>query len=235
MHLNLRSTHLLILAASLFGAVNLQAQHGHLNAGAVGQNQGDRLSFANGGLFAESSGYVKSLPQATTGKYAGFYSGGITITALPTSIDNGGPAAGASAPGSFLMIGIQSVTGPVGGDFAFWEEGATAPTLSYSVGYDVAVPTSLWAISDASGGAGAAGADPFGHLHGRNFTATVPGDYLVGFKLFDNSGNGTGGGAIHTPSATLNIRFSAVPEPSVGVLLALGAAGLVLVHRRKRA
>lgn len=108
--MHLRRTHILILAASLFGAVNLQVQHGHLNAGAVGQNQGDRLSFANGDIFAESSGYVIMSP-ATTGAYAGFYSGGITITALPTSIDNGGPAAGASAPGSFLMLGIQSVQG----------------------------------------------------------------------------------------------------------------------------
>lgn len=233
--MHLRRTPLLILAASLFGAVNLHAQHGHLNAGAVGQNQGDRLSFANGSLFAESSGYVKTMSPATSGTYAGFFTGGITLTALPTTVANGGPAAGASAPGSFLMVGIQSVTGPVGGEFAFWEEGATTPTFSYSVGYDVAVPTSLWALSDASGGAGAAGADPFGHLHGRNFTTTVPGDYVVGFKLFDNSGNGTGGGPIHTPSATLNIRFSAVPEPSVGVLLALGGAGLLLAHRRKRA
>ena len=110
------------------------------------------------------------------------------------------------------------------------------PTLTWYINPDNGGQATLASqCSDASGGAGAAGADPFGHLHGRNFTATVPGDYVVGFKLFDNSGNGTGGGAIHTPSATLNIRFSAVPEPSVGVLLALGAAGLVLVHRRNRA
>lgn len=209
------------------------AQHGHLNAGAVGQNQGDRLSFVNGDIFAASSGYVKELPLATSGTYAGYYEGGITLTALPGTVANGGPAAGAAAAGSFLMVGITSVQGPAGGSFSLWEEGATTPTLSYSVGYDVTSPTSLVALSDASAGAGILGGDPYGHLHGRRFTATEPGLYTVEFRLFDTSVNGAGGAPIHTPSAELPIQFNAVPEPSVVSLLAVGGLGLLLVRRRR--
>ncbi|MGE3310493.1 MAG: PEP-CTERM sorting domain-containing protein [Limisphaerales bacterium] len=220
----------LILAGAGFSA---QAQHGHLNAGAVGQNQGDRLAFVNGDLFASSSGYVKELPLADSGTYAGYYEGGITLTSLPGTVDNGGPAAGAAAAGSFLMAGFTSVSGPAGGSFALWEDGATTPTYSYSVGYDVPTPTALWALSDASTGAGTAGGDPYGHLHGRRFTATEPGVYTVEFKLFDTSINGAGGGPIHTPSEELMITFHAVPEPSVLALLGVGAVGAWLMARRR--
>ncbi len=217
----------LIAAAGVVAAPTAFGQHGHLNAGAVGQNQGDRLKFANGDAFAASSGYVKSLTYAETGRFAGFYEGGITPTALPTTTDNGGPVPDASAPGSFLMLGVVSVDGPTGGSFGIWEAESTTPTLSYSVGYDVAVPSGLLALSDSASGAGTPGGDPFGHLHGRRFTATEPGEYEVGFKLFDLSANGTGGGPIHTPSEVLTIRFSAIPEPAVVSLLGLGTLALV--------
>lgn len=224
---------LLGVAGALAAAQPALAQHGHLNAGAVGQNQGDRLKFANGDAFAASSGYVKELSLATSGTYAGFYQGGITLTALPATPANGGPVPDASAPGSFLMVGVVSVDGPLGGSFGIWEEGATSPTLSYSVGYDAVVPTGLLALSDAENGAGAAGADPFGHLHGRRFTATEPGEYSVDFKLFDVSANGTGGGPIHTPSEVLTVKFSAIPEPGTVALLGLGATALGLALRRR--
>jgi hypothetical protein len=198
-----------------------QAQHGHLNGGAVGTAQGDALTFVNGAIFAESSGYVKALTPTTTGARAGYYAGNITLTALPSTVANGGPAFGATANGSFLQYGIVSVSGPVGGQFGFWEAGAVSPTLSYASGFVAGVPT-LIPLSDASVGAGNAGADPFGHLHGRNFTATAPGEYIVGFQLFDTSINGAGGGPIHSPSPVLNVKFAAVPEPGVIALLGLG-------------
>ena len=90
-------------------------------------------------------------------------------------------------------------------------------------------------LSDASIGAGTAGADPFGHLHGRNFTATVPGESVVGFKLFDTSVNGAAGGAIHTSSEVLNVKFAAVPEPGVVALFAIGVPLVLWGAVRRRA
>ncbi len=212
---------MLMLGLLLLAGQTALAQHGHLNVGAVGTAQGDALNFANGAIFAESSGYVRAMPLATTGARVGYYSGSITLTALPATVANGGPAASAPALGSFIQYGIVSVTGPAGGQFAFWDGGATAPTLSYTVGYSSVAPT-LIPLSDASIGAGTAGADPFGHLHGRNFTVTIPGEYSVGFQAFDTSVNGTGGGSIHSASPVLTVKFSAVPEPGVVALFALG-------------
>lgn len=223
-----RAGRLALVGAAVLGmAAGSRAQHGHLNAGATGTSQGDPLMFANGHLFAAESGYVKDLPLADTGRFAGFHEGNITFTVLPTTVDNGGPVPNAPASGSFIMAGIQSVSGPEGGRFGFWEAGSTVPTFEFGVGYDVAIPTGLWALSDASLGAGAPGADPYGHLHGRRFTATLPGLYEVSFRVFDLSGNGAGGGPIHTPSDVITLAFSAIPEPGVGVLLVMGTCGLM--------
>lgn len=230
-----RAVRLVWAGAAVMGmAAGSWAQHGHLNTGATGTSQGDSLMFANGHLFAAESGYVKDLPLADSGRFAGFFEGNITFTVLATTVDNGGPVPNAPASGSFVMAGIQSVSGPEGGRFGFWEAGSTVPTFEYGVGYDVAIPTGLWALSDASLGAGTPGADPYGHLHGRRFTATVPGLYEVSFRAFDLSGNGAGGGPIHTPSDVITIAFNAVPEPGVGTLLGMGTLGLLAMGWMRR-
>lgn len=51
--------------------------------------------------------------------------------------------------------------------------------------------------------------DPYGHIHGRRFTATKPGVYTAWFRAFDTSVNGANGGPIHAPSEALPIRFLA--------------------------
>lgn len=173
------------------------AQHGHLNAGATGQNQNDQLVFANAQDFITTSGYVKTLTNAVTGTYAGYFHGGLTPTAL-SLID-----AGAPAPGAFIQMELQSVAGPEGGQFSFWESGATAPTFSIPSGQTAAHRFNL------SEGDGAPGSDPGGHIHGRRWTATVPGIYKVRFRLLDVSTNGADGGPIHTPSEPLEVHFQA--------------------------
>ena len=223
----------------LAAAAPLQAQHGHLNAGAAGKNQGDALTFLNGADFAASSGYVKQLNFATSGTYAGYYEGGITLTSVHSQ--SGTDADGipyvadpnSAANGSFLQYEIVSVQGPTGGSFQFWEEGSAVPTFSYASGFTAGGTPQYIALSDASLGAGTPGGDPFGHLHGRRFTTSTSGDYTVGFRLVDTSVNGAGGGPIQSPSATLQIQFSAVPEPGTWALGILGLGALAWVSRRR--
>lgn len=208
------------------------AQHGHLNAGAVGTTIGDKLLWANGALFAEGSGYVQEMPLATDGIYAGYYNSGPTFTALPATVANGGPAAFAANLGSVLAVQMTLMSAPAGGMFAFWEGGSLAPTLSVGLG----ATSDLWELSDTVSGAGTAGADPYGHLHGRRFTATVPGEYVVGYQLFDTSDLAPGATPFHTPSDILYIKYSAlvVPEPGTMALVGAGLVGLFVRSRWTR-
>jgi MYXO-CTERM domain-containing protein len=216
---------------AVLGTTAVQAQH--INAGALGTNQGDQLYFENGASFVNTSGYTKTLTYATTGTYVGYIQGSITFTASArTALGGETPSPTAAALGSFLELGIVSVTGPDGGQFAFWDAGATTPTFSYASGFSVASPVSTWDLSDPAT-AGDPGEDPFGHLHGRRLTATVPGSYTVGFKIVDTSVNGTGGGPIHSASETFLVNFTAVPEPEEYAAVAAAAlVGFALWRRR---
>jgi hypothetical protein len=219
----------LALGALLIGTGKILAQHGHLNAGATGQNQNDQLVWVNGAAFAAGSGYVQNMAFSDSGRYAGLFNSGPTFTAVSMT-NAGGPAAG-----SFLTAEIVSVAGPAGGQFAFWEGedqgGGSSPLFSILTG-----GTGLsyrFALSDVSLGAGIAGQDPFGHLHGRRFTTTIEGLYTIGFRVFDTSVNGAGGGPIHLPSEVLYLNFATVPEPSVLALAGLGLAGAWWFRRRR--
>jgi len=195
----------LILATGLVLGTQptLRAQHGHLNAGAIGTNQNDRLIWANGADFIASSGYVKTLNYTNGGRFAGYYEGGITPTSLPATLETGGPDPDASAFGSYLQFRLSCLEGPTGGIFNFWETGATSPSISLVPGQS---STNLWRLSESDG---SPGTDPFGHVHGRRFTATKAGIYKISFTALDTSTNGTGGGPIHTPSEELPIWFQA--------------------------
>lgn len=182
----------------------LRAQdHGHLNVGALGTSQNARLYFANGADFVASSGYVKTLDYTNAARFAGYHQGNITLTALPTTAAHAGPDPNAPAPGSHIQFSMACLEGPAGGSFAFWDAGTTAPSLSLAPGQS---STNLWALSESDG---SPGSDPYGHIHGRRFTATTPGIYKIGFTAFDTSTNGAGGGPIHTPSEQLAVWFQA--------------------------
>lgn len=187
-----------------------RAQHGHLNAGAAGTQQNDRLLWANGADFVSTSGYIKTLDYTNAGRYAGYFQQNITLTVLPATGANAGPDPAAPALGAFLRVHLTCSDAPPGGTFAFWEAGATMPTLSVGAGQSAATP---FAISQ---GDGAPASDPYGHIHGRRFTATKPGLYKITFRAIDTSTNGAGGGPIHTPSDPISIWFQAgVPILSI--------------------
>ena len=72
----------------LLSTEGVRAQHGHLNAGAKGTNQGDQLYWANGDIFAYNSGYVKEMTYTDTGTYAGNYEGGITFHCFASELQH---------------------------------------------------------------------------------------------------------------------------------------------------
>ena len=195
---------LLSTIAGVFIAWTASAQsHGHLNVGALGRNQNDQLYFANGTDFVDSSGFVRTLNFTDAGRFAGSYNGNITLTGLPLTAEHGGPDAAAAAPGAFLQFSMSCLSGPAGGSFGFWDSASTAPALSLSSGE---TSTNLFVLTE---GDGSPGSDPYGHIHGRRFTATRPGFYKIGFKAWDTSTNGAGGGPIHGSSDTLAVIFQA--------------------------
>lgn len=194
-----------------------------LNAGALGQNQGEPLYFANGDDFIVSSGYVKTLVWTNDGRYAGYYQGGITPTVLPATPETGGPAPEAPALGSFIEMRLVSVDAPAGGLFGFWESGATNPTVQLS---GEGTEADRWALSESDG---SPGSDPYGHIHGRRFATTLPGLYRIGLQLVDRSTNGADGGPIHLPSEVLYLHFQAgititsIVRQTTGATITFGA------------
>lgn len=185
------------------------AQHGHLNVGAVGKSQGDQLNFNNGMDFIAASRYVKTLDYATTGKYSNYFNGSISLTAMHSVNGLGEPVAGSTAPGSLIRVQLVRVSGPGGGAFALWDDAVSTNSPALEVPAGTVGGTSGYMLSDTAIGAGRPGADPFGHIHGRRFTATSPGVYKVGFKAQDISTNGSGGGPIHADSEVLDVFFQA--------------------------
>ncbi len=223
------------LFAGIFAA---SAQHGHLNAGADPTQPspynnpavGSQLFFVNGSSFAASSGHIRTMNLSSSGTYSGTFNGGLTPTSLPATITNGGPSAYHAGLGAFIVMRLESVSGPTGGSFSFWESGATSPTFGLESG---ATPSALLQF-DLSEGNSAAGEDPFGHIHGRRFSADIAGTYLVTFGLYDISTNGPAGGPIHAPSDLFTIRFDAVPEPSTWILIGIALVVIVFAFRRRR-
>jgi hypothetical protein len=191
------------LGLALLMQFKVCAQHGHLNVGAVGTNQNDALIWANGADFAHTTGYVKTLDYTNAARFAGYYQGNITLTVLPATAAHAGPDPQAPALGSYVQFSMACLEGPAGGAFNFWESTGSTPALSLAPGETSA---RLWRLTEADG---SPGTDPYGHIHGRRFSATKPGIYKIGFTAFDTSTNGAGGGPIHRPSPQLAIWFQA--------------------------
>jgi hypothetical protein len=200
----MKISHLKIIfgLATLVGVRCVQGQdHGHLRIGAYSTSQGAQLYFYNRADFASASQYVKTLMFTNSGRYAGYYQQNITLTVQAATPSYSGPEPDAPALGSYIRARILSVKGPAGGEFSFWDVGATNPTIRLASGE---TGTNSFNVTQTDG---SPGADPFGHIHGRRFAATTQGRYTVAFQAFDASTNGTGGGPIHTPSEIIEVTF----------------------------
>lgn len=118
---------------------------------------------------------------------------------------------GHAHPGAQIWAEIMSVSGPAGASFGFWEAGrdveADTPTLSFTSNTSFAV--FRFPLSE---GPDIANEDPQGHIHGRSWTVTQPGEYRVGIRLVDLSTNGPGELPWHAPSRIYYFRFLAGPD-----------------------
>jgi hypothetical protein len=204
--------HFVMLAGGLLllQPAAVRAQHVHINAGASNAAQDAPLVFSNGANYNTAAGYDVYLTFTNAGSFSNLYQGaGATFTALASTLDNGGPAFGHASDGSFLQLQFVSMSGPAKGEFAVWEQDPADPSTSYpsfKMPVGTVNGTNLLALSESDG---SPGADPYGHIHGRTFTASRPGLYKLGCRLLDTSSNGAGGGPIHTPSDTYYFYFQA--------------------------
>jgi hypothetical protein len=113
--------------------------------------------------------------------------------------------------GAQIWMEIVSVAGPPGATFSFWDENqaliANHPTRAFPANQ----PTGNFAFV-LSEGPDEANEDPHGHIHGRTWTADMPGDYQIGFRLVDRSTNRAGGQPWHAPSVVYTWHFKAGPD-----------------------
>lgn len=205
----LRPNQLLAFTAGLVALTGVAHAHEHVAAGADSVAQDAPLVFVSADDFGAEASYVFALDAATNGPYAGYFQGELTFVALAATGDLGGPAPGHAALGSHLEAVLEAVEGPAGGSFGFWESPGhdlDADTITFSVPVGESNGTHRFPVSENDG---APGTDPYGHIHGRVFSATRPGLYRVGFRFVDTGHNGAGGGPIHTPSERFFLNFQA--------------------------
>jgi len=210
-----RLTSLHFIAAAALAAAAFtpaRAQHIHIAAGAESGLPGSKLFFSNGFLYDVNS-YGGVTPacvymSANDPFYPGLYQSSATFTALPATMWTGGPTPYAAEQGAHIEMTFLSVEGPKGGGISLWvenEEG-TSKTLMFTMPSGTFGATHRINLSE---GVDFPEYDPFGHIHGRRFTASKPGLYTVGVQLVDTSAFGLGGGPLHSPSDTNYFYFQA--------------------------
>ena len=209
----MKTSSLKTLLTSLLAALlpQLVHAHEHVAAGANSTAPGSPLILANAADYADTSGYVFGLDAGDPGSpYEGFYyTGDLVFAALAATPPFGGPEPLAAALGSHIDIVVESVEGPAGASFGFWEtavDDVDSTQLTWSLPTGLTNGTNHIAVSENDG---SAGADPYGHKHGRIFSVTQPGFYHVGFRFVDTSTNGPAGGPIQAPSARFYLNLQA--------------------------
>lgn len=201
---------LFLLAMSLF-VVRVEAQHAHITAG--GQGPGSPLFFINGYLYTTNS-YGGVYPacvymDVTDSRYPGLYQNPVSFTSAAIETRNGGPDFSTAERGAFVELMITSVEGPPGGNLLMWDENINPgiPTKLFAVPVGTRYGTNRIELSESD--REDPGADPYGHVHGRRFTADKPGLYTLGLQLVDTSKWGPDDGPIHQPSAINYFYFQA--------------------------
>jgi hypothetical protein len=193
------------------GGFAAYGQHVHLAVGATSTNQNAQLLLVNGASYdIFSYGGTNSacfFMNDNDPLYPNLFQSDVTLVSLPATLWTGGPAPGAAAQGAFIEAIIRSVQGPPGGVFGFWQENddASETTKLFEMPVGAGDGTNQFSVTEGDPGVGVDtpdGPDPFGHIHGRRFTATKPGLYTIGFQFVDTGHAGTDGGPIHTPSKT---------------------------------
>jgi len=212
------SLYLMVALGLTGGGFQVFAQHIHLAAGAKSTAQDGQLYIVNGTTYDINSTPPNTsclfMSQDDPILYPGLYRTDATFVVLPATLWTGGPAPSAPAPGSYIELRLVSATGPGGGEIGLWEESidGTATTKLISLPVGTSNGTNHYNLSEGDPGQGVStpdGLDPYGHIHGRQFTASKPGLYMVGVQLLDTSKNGVNGGPIQAPSATNYFYFQA--------------------------
>jgi len=193
----------LVLVA--IGALSgVKAQHYHLNAGATAPTAGTKLLFQNGTEFNTESRFFVKLQKNATNGFAGEYVGNISMTGL--SADPVAPEPGHAAPGAFLQVELVSVSGPAEATISFWDRNIVDGEKIFTVPTGTKGGTNRVVLSE---GDGSPGSDPYGHIHGRNWSVTKPGTYELGLRIIDTSENGLNGAPVHQASDLFQIYFQA--------------------------
>jgi hypothetical protein len=201
----------LFLLAVALCAVRVEAQHAHITAG--GQGPGSKLFFINGYLYTTNS-YGGVYPACvymdiTDARYPGLHQNPVTFTSAAVETRNGGPDFSTAERGTIVELVVVSVDGPPGGKLIMWDENITpgTPTKLFTVPVGSTGGTNRIEVSE--GDREDPGTDPYGHIHGRRFTADKPGLYTVGLQLIDTSKWGPNDGPIHQPSDVSYFYFQA--------------------------
>ena len=243
-------SHLLAAVLSL-AALTLHAPsaEGHVYAGIIdsngsaGLNAGDALAFINQSSGVPISGTslgVQSMSLVTIGDQAGlFYTGepvfvglsnGMSLWGVPGYYEYRPANPYAATSGALIQIKIDSIVGPSGATFSFWQ-GAIVEE-SYVIG--TSTGTDYWNLTDLTlptgtppqgGGVNNPPVDPYGHIHQRGYTVDTPGTYTVSFLLHDANG-------VQADSAPIFITFATVPESgTLGLFVVASVVGVALLRR----
>lgn len=113
-----------------------------------------------------------------------------------------------AADGADPEIELISIIGPSGGAISFWEVGAISPTWTRPSGWNQTE-------TDHPSFAVILGGD--GHIHGRAFSANLPGEYHVVFRARDKQN-------IFSPSGDFPMTLQAQAPPPISIRIENGNA-----------